>query len=64
MKITVKWSEVRGEGFVNPFQIMALKDEAKVSRITVLDFLADAKFEIERLYNEILEQQEPKGTAL
>ena len=56
MKLEVKWNESRGQAFLNPFQIQAIKKMAVENRVLVLDFLADARFEVESLYEEILKR--------
>lgn len=62
MRLTAVWSEVTGEGRLMAGQVKALRRRAAATisgNVDVLDFLVDARHDIDRLYQEILATDEP-----
>jgi hypothetical protein len=64
MKLTLKWSDTRGEGFADAKEVAALMHNPD---ITTLDFLQDCMAGVIEIYNAALDrvitQQAPQPAA-
>jgi hypothetical protein len=65
MKLTLKWSDTRGEGFADAKEVAALMHNPD---ITTLDFLQDCMAGVNEIYNAALDrvitqQQAPQPAA-
>jgi hypothetical protein len=53
-KITFKWSDDKGEGYISRADKTRLLELAKTDWVTAADFMVDVVFEAQELYNEVM----------